>query len=270
MTLVVDGAVTLAVGWRQGKKILGGRVELTMEVADFLRTVASNAAQEIGERTDKPYSADSYLEQDEVFALPVASALIESDIIDIVRNSTALPRIRAGELPRKPLLFYATVVGDDPTARTSFVRATNPVVTAGTGRVLTRLAQSLTSVSEPVFALERRVDLAVTDDQIYVLPSRPAGDRRRTKRSGTAGPERGSAHRRGAALARERRCRHNVEASERGPDDGWPNGNEVPGRPEDATPIDARFGSLPSGKGVPSGPVPRGICADATGTFARP
>lgn len=169
MTLVVDGAVTLAVGWRQGKKILGGRVELTTEVADFLRTVASNAAQEIGERTDKPYSADSHLEHDEVFVLPVASALIESNIIDIVRNATPLPRIGAGDLPRKPLLFYAAVVGDDPTARTSFVRATNPVVTAGTGRVLTRLAQSLTSVSEPVFALERRVDLAVTDDQIYVL-----------------------------------------------------------------------------------------------------
>lgn len=170
---VTTGAVTLVVGWRAGKHVVGGRVEVTDEVATVLREIADGAADLAAARDAKPYSGDSHLEDEEVFEVPAAAVPADNEIVGVVRAAAALGRISANDLPAKPLLFYAPVIGDDPDNRSGYVRTTNPVMSAGQGRILTRLRGSLTTLKEPVFSLDRRVDFIVNLDGLIVLNQRP-------------------------------------------------------------------------------------------------
>lgn len=155
------GDLTLVVGWRVGRRIEGGRVEVTEEVAAHLRATAELAASDVTAREPKEYAADAHLEEEEIFVVPADDLEYENDLVAIVRAGTGLRRITAADLPGRRLLFYASVIGNDPEARTAFVRKSNPMMVAGVGRILTRLRQSLTTVEEPVFAFDQRVDLIV-------------------------------------------------------------------------------------------------------------
>lgn len=167
------GAITLVVGWRRGAHIDGARVELTVDVAAALRAVADTAAVQLEANRPKVYGGDSYLEDGEVFEIPIVGVLADNEIITIVRSGADLNPLTAGDLPQKPLLFYASVIGDDPAARTAFLRAANPVVVAGAGKIFTRLRSSLTTLSEPLFAFDRRIDLIIAPDELYVLNQKP-------------------------------------------------------------------------------------------------
>lgn len=168
-----EGAITLVVGWRKGKSIEGGRVDLTEDVAGYLRAVAGAAADQVEERAEKTYTGDSYLEDEEVFVLADDAVPVDNDVVRTVRSAADLPRVAATSLPEKPLLFHATVIGDDPDARAGFVRTTNAVVTAGPGRMLTRLRQSLSTIEEPVFTFDGRIDFVVSNEGMQVLNQKP-------------------------------------------------------------------------------------------------
>jgi hypothetical protein len=165
-----EGALTLVVGWRVGrKKVDGGWVELTEEVANSLREVAQGALAALGEREPKAYSVDSHLEPEEFFTVPEPLLEYGNELVTLVRSGADLQKITAAQLPGRPLLFYASVIGDEPEARTAFVRTANPVMAASAGRILTRLRGSLTVLSEPVFSFDRRIDFIVARDGVAVL-----------------------------------------------------------------------------------------------------
>lgn len=167
------GAITLVVGWRHGKGIEGGRVDLTEDVAAYLRAVADAAADDVAQRDEKTYTGDSYLEDEEVFVLTGDAVPVDNDLVRIVQSAADLQRVAAKSLPKKPLLFHATVIGDDPDTRTGYVRTTNAVVTAGPGRMLTRLRESLSTIDEPVFTFDGRIDFVVSGTGVRVLNQKP-------------------------------------------------------------------------------------------------
>ena len=169
----ISGAITLVVGWRRGTHIDGGRVDLTEDVSDYLRGVADRAAGQVAERSEKPYTGDSYLEDEEVFVLSGAAVPDNTEIIEHVRAASDLPRVAASSLPAKPLLFYAAVIGDDPDQRTAYLRTTNPIITAGPGRALTRLRQALSTIQEPIFSFDGRVDMIIGPATVFVLDQKP-------------------------------------------------------------------------------------------------
>jgi hypothetical protein len=165
-----EGALTLVVGWRAGRKKLdGGWIELTDDVASSLRGVAQAAMAELASREPKVYSFESHLEPEEFFTVPQTLLEYGNELLALVRSSSDLQKITASQLPGRPLLFYASVIGNEPETRTAFVRTANPVMAASAGRILTRLRGSLTALSEPVFSFDRRVDFIVTSDGIAVL-----------------------------------------------------------------------------------------------------
>jgi hypothetical protein len=172
----LDGALTLAVGWRRGQHVEGGRVDLTGDIADVLRQVCVDAAEQLGELEAKPYTADTYLEDEEY--LTVGSAHLDGagEVLEIVRGAAELDRLRAQDIPSRPLLFYAMVIGDDPDERVGFIRNANPMMAAKQGRVLTTLRNALTLLQRPVFSFDDRVDVIVLPDGL-VVTNQPAFER---------------------------------------------------------------------------------------------
>lgn len=165
-----DGALTLVVGWRAGRKRLdGGWIELTEDVANSLRGIAQAAMAALAAREPKAYSVDSHLEPEEFFTVPETLLEYGNELLTLVRSGSDLQKITASQLPGRALLFYASIIGDEPETRTAFVRTANPVMTASAGRILTRLRGSLTVLSEPVFSFDRSIDFVVTSDGIAVL-----------------------------------------------------------------------------------------------------
>lgn len=167
--LSTTGGLTLLVGWRRGAAFEGGRVKLSREVADSLRNVCQANVDALLGREAKAYSADTALDPEEYLLVPTAGLDSAHPVLDLVGKATQLDALDAAQLPTRPMVFYAIVIGDDPTTRTAFVRKTNPMQGARRGRFLTVLSDALVRLETPVFAFDDRVDLVIVAGGVIVV-----------------------------------------------------------------------------------------------------
>ncbi len=162
------GDVTLVIAWRKRTSIEGGRVKLGNDVADSLRDICARSLDDLATREAKTYSAETALDPEEYLVVPEALLDADHPVLDLVARVARLETLDASGLPDRPIVFYAMVVGDDPAARTTFVRKTNPVLIARRGRNLFSLGDALVRLETPVFAFDDRVDLVVLPEGVIV------------------------------------------------------------------------------------------------------
>lgn len=163
-----SGAVTLVVGWRRGTTITGGRVKLGREVASALRDVGSANLANLAAREAKAYTAETSLEREEYLLVPQSALDSAHPVFALIAGAAQLEALDAARLPERPLVFYAFVIGNDPSTRTGFVRKTNPIQGVGRGRFLTMLEDALVRLQTPVFSFDDRVDLLVLPEGLIV------------------------------------------------------------------------------------------------------
>lgn len=168
MALVVgelSSPLTLGIGWRRGAALDAGRIELTKGVADEFRNICERHVAALRQRTAKPYSPEVDLEpREEYLTIPRSSLHTEEPLLMLLDSIADRDPLRASDLPARSLLFHAYVFPGHAT----FLRKANSHQTARSGRVLTRLSQTLSRVDEPVFAFDDKVDLVVTADEVIV------------------------------------------------------------------------------------------------------
>lgn len=164
-----EGALTLVVGWRRGHRIESGRVEVEEAVEAFLREVATSHLEKLEEMDSKQYSVEAALEPGEEFMIVQPDQLpTDNGLLESLANAGELKQIKARTLPDRSLIFYAIVVGDDPSSRTCFLRKTNPATVPATGKLMTRLGQSLKQVRSPILTFDSRIDVVVLTDGLIV------------------------------------------------------------------------------------------------------
>ncbi len=100
-----------------------------------------------------------------------ATATIETDpqVRDLLRRASGLDRLPAERLADFAFQFYAAVVRSRPTARTAFVRKTNPAKVLRRGRMVFAYGDRLRSTEDPLLLLDDWFDLVVATDGIAVL-----------------------------------------------------------------------------------------------------
>jgi len=160
--------VTLVVGWRRGGSIVGGKVKLGRAVAGALRDVCSESLARLAGREAKAYSAETSLEPEEYLLVPQSALDSAHPVLSLIAGAAQLESLDAARLPQRPLVFYAIVIGDDPSMRTGFVRKANPIQGVGRGRFLTMFDDALVRLQTPVFAFDDRVDLIVLPEGLVV------------------------------------------------------------------------------------------------------
>ena len=173
---IVEEALTLVVGWRRGVRVEGGRVDVTEEVGEVLRGICADVVASLDELEAKPYAADTHLEAEEYLVVGEDDLDGSSEVLELVRYAAEVDDLSAGDLPNRPLLFYAIVFGDTPEERVGFIRNTNPMYVAKRGGLLTTLRGALTTVDEPIFGFDNRVDVVVLPEGLLVF-KQPAFER---------------------------------------------------------------------------------------------
>jgi hypothetical protein len=185
-----DG-VRLLLGWRGEDGGLDARpVDLTVEVADELRTAAKHSLADLGGRVPKAYSSLGDADGDEFLSLAIhASDESNEDVADTLTHVDLEEMLSAADIVRLSLgafaatdffdrdelfgggwLFYAVVVevvGDD--APIAFVRQYNPQRGFDPGRLLGAYGDTLKKINDPVFLFDLQFDVIVTSDEVAVL-----------------------------------------------------------------------------------------------------
>ena len=157
--------VSLGIGWRERNTIDGGRVEITNPVADRFRAIAGSHVEALVSRSPRPFSPEADLEpREEYLVADVAELDADEPITNLLDGLELRDPISIRGLPKRSLLFYAFVFPQQAT----FLRKLNPYQTAKTGKVWTRLGDTLTEISDPLFAFDSRVDLVITAEEILI------------------------------------------------------------------------------------------------------
>jgi hypothetical protein len=173
--VVIDtsGSASLVVVWRSGKSSHGRVVKAGGEVIAALRHYAETAATVLDSHyadtlaPGRRYDPDQ--EQDDAPFLRLDTEdLLDSTIIEQLRQGASLPTIDSNELRTKRLALYALLIGDDPDARSAFIRASSPLSLTTKGLVAL-FDQTLTRVVAPVFAFDETFDVVIGQDGAWAL-----------------------------------------------------------------------------------------------------
>jgi len=169
-SIPIDEALTFAIAWKAGNKIVAGKVTTAGKVTSAMRTACRATVERIQQLELKQYDPDTHLAREECMAVP-GSLFAGSDSapMKLLHGAAGLELVRADQLPSRPLYFYAVVVGDSPSNRVAFVRKTNPHKSIRRGGIVATLGNTLTRVENPVFILDPDFDLIVLGETILVL-----------------------------------------------------------------------------------------------------
>lgn len=163
--LYLGGPIALGVGWRERNTIDGGRIGITNDVAERFRAIAVNHVVAMANRAPKAFSPEADLEpREEYLVADVAELDEEEPITNLLGGLDLRDPVFLKDLPERSLLFYAFVFPQ----QAMFLRKLNPYQTTKRGRVWTRLGDTLTEISYPIFAFDSRVDLVITDQEILI------------------------------------------------------------------------------------------------------
>lgn len=168
-TVQLPDDLSLIVAWKQGDEYAGGEVRIAKNVAEHMHTACQRTLDTIAARDTRIYTPEMQLEQDdEVLVVEDPQLIGDSQVAAVVLPTQPLQLINAQSLPKRPLQLYAAV------ARTSigdvaFLRKANPHTAVRAGRLYTLLGASLTRIGGPIFALDNRFDLVVTEAGVVAL-----------------------------------------------------------------------------------------------------
>lgn len=179
-TLLTEGDMTLAVGWRSGPKTKVKRVNMSQGVEAELRIVATAVAADVESREVARWSPEIVSSPEVVHVVPVAEVgsgpVLAKDVegfgtlLQALAQAGDLPKLTASELPAAELQFYALVIGDEAASRTVWIRLTN--VRRGLKpdrKIFTTLDDTLTKVLDPIFGFDDDLDLVAAGGQLAVL-----------------------------------------------------------------------------------------------------
>jgi hypothetical protein len=158
----------LTVAWRTGRP---ARRRRHPHVRKRRRSPARrdhNDTRAVRESDLRAYGPDMQLETEEVLYVNDADLVSESRLGEVLFPDQPLQTISARTLPERPLVLYAVTFrgAGEPVA---FVRKTNPRKSAGAGRMLALLGNTLTDADKPVFTLDPSFDLIVAPGGVIAL-----------------------------------------------------------------------------------------------------
>lgn len=174
----LDGALTLSVGWRTGKKLRMAQILVRSDVEMVFRSVVAECIENLEGRASEPWTPEGDLAPETYLTAPVA-CLGEEPVMaaehgdqsfgEVVQSAQELAVIAPQDLPKRDLELYVVTVGSDESGRAAFVRRANPRRGLRAGRMLTSFRDVLTRIEDPVFAFDNMVDLVFFDDEVHVL-----------------------------------------------------------------------------------------------------
>jgi hypothetical protein len=166
---ITGTSITLQVASRRRDDIVGGHLNIAKRAVTLLRERAERTVTDLEALDSRPYWPDANLAAgSEYYEIPrkdLEDSLGVLRFLDLGADTPLLaPEDMAGRL-----LFYAAVLGDDPTRTVAFVAKSNPAQELGRGLWLTPHGDTLTTVDTPLFLFEDRVDLVVGPETVLVL-----------------------------------------------------------------------------------------------------
>lgn len=177
-SIELEGALTLSVGWKVGKKTHLRQLAVGTEVGQALRDVLASTLADIDEREAQDWAPDADLTPETYLTLDVAavgsapelaSEHGAKNLIESLAAAEDLPILHAKDLPAGDLSFYAVTIGDTPGQRAVFIRRSNPRRGLKRGRIYSILRDTLQRVEKPIFAFDDWMDLVVVDTRVVVL-----------------------------------------------------------------------------------------------------
>lgn len=171
----VDRDFSLLVTWRETRSDPGvGQLNVGGDVAAHLRDATAETRRQIRERRPREYSPEMHLEDEESIVLEGGEVVRASPIARYF-SATHVPLLSAHNLPTPSLTSYGVVVGVGEERR-AYVRKTNPKRSARAGGMFTVLGDALTTIQEPVFALDAYFDLLVSPEAVIALDQKAFED----------------------------------------------------------------------------------------------
>lgn len=161
--------VALVVAWKESGGFEFGVVDTARAVTEYLRGLVDETEGEVDDLQPRRYSIEADLESDEYFSVSLEDRDEEVALRELVVNIDAMEQLASGDLPAKPLTFYAVVVGNRPERRTAYIRKTNPMKVAKPGWGLFEFGETLTTIANPIFVVENRFDLILRPDRIEII-----------------------------------------------------------------------------------------------------
>jgi hypothetical protein len=177
---VDEGALTLVVVRRLGKRLTGYRIEVDAGVEEALRNICLKTLDRLRETEPEHFGPDVRIDREEYLAVPDVSLIVPSDeesqsdietdveLRDILGRASSLERLSARDLP-SGFLLYAVVVGDDATDRHAFVRKANPRSAVKPGRIVTAFGDRLQRIEQPLLVLDDHFDIVIGSGGLAAL-----------------------------------------------------------------------------------------------------
>ena len=164
-----DKTLTLIVARRSNDRVVGGHVNVARDAAAALRKTAEDALLDLDRRIRRDYDPDALLEAGEYFVIPRSKLEDSFGVLELLDRGPAADLLTPDEIAERSQLFYASVIGKDPSARLAFVSKSNPARVARSGNFFTPQHEVLTHLQEDVFLFEDRVDLIVSAKAVVVF-----------------------------------------------------------------------------------------------------
>ena len=163
--LDLEANMTLVVGWRSKGTISMGRLEITKTISDHFRMMCRDYLQSLSAKSRRDYWPDIDLEPSEEYLYLHLDQVDSSNEVIVGHESIHLtdPLILSS-LPSHSMLFYSLAFSGGPV----FLRKTNSHHSVSSGKMFTRLSNTLNEINDPVFVFDKRVDLMLLDDAIII------------------------------------------------------------------------------------------------------
>lgn len=161
-----DANIVFFVGWRSGKNLKVGHVNIGEDAAVALRDMAAATKAAVLGAQAIPYSADADPEPGEFVDATVATA--DPDVVEDLRHPENGDLLTAKEVSRRNIVVYgvAAVLDDEIHV---YLRKANPQRGLKRGKVLMSMGEVLSRLSDPVLALDDRFDFVVTDERVAIF-----------------------------------------------------------------------------------------------------
>ncbi|WP_157851113.1 hypothetical protein [Gordonia phthalatica] len=175
--------LTITVAWRSGNRIKLGRVAATEQVRSEFLNIISGTVENISERSAEPWSAEADITSETYLVADannlgdhpeLVSSFQGRSLFEALGTAESIPVLDAGKLPAADMTFYALTVGDIG-HRVTFLRRSNPRRGLRKGRVYTSFRDSLSQISDPVFAFDYFTDIVFIGDKVIVLSTTAFG-----------------------------------------------------------------------------------------------
>lgn len=180
--LDLAGSPLLVLGWRPRPKQLEARVvDVQANAHGVLRDLARSAVDDLGTRDSVPWGPDTHLESgEEYLALDTSGLLVgtqtstdlaeASELLRLVLEPSSLEDLSVDDLDGLPFAFYALVFEQAHNGTpAAFIRAWDPTQLLRRASRWFRFSDSLALAEPPDFALDNRIDLVATSDEVAVL-----------------------------------------------------------------------------------------------------